>query len=139
VSSAFFFFAFLPPTEHAIADLYWIAFQDDRRIHQVVVYGLCVLETAQSISLTYDGFQQFVFGFGDPKSVHDSRDLWMSACIFDGFGECDSECFGYGPRLMAGLVALVFQLFFANRIRMLLPKGLKSTVITTSIVLVSQV
>jgi hypothetical protein len=82
-------YAFLPPTEHAIADLYWIAFQDDRRIHQVLVYGLCILETAQSISLTHDGFQQFVYGFGDPASVNDSRDVWANTCILDGFGECE--------------------------------------------------
>ncbi|KAK7028002.1 hypothetical protein VNI00_015089 [Paramarasmius palmivorus] len=57
--------------------LYWIAFQTDRRIHQTLVYGLYILETAQTISLTYDGFQQFVFGFSDPASVNNSQNLFF--------------------------------------------------------------
>ncbi|KAK7052951.1 hypothetical protein VNI00_004271 [Paramarasmius palmivorus] len=86
-------------------DAYWISFPEDRRIPQALVYTIYVLETAQTISLTCDAFQQFVFGFSDPASINNSQNSWLNACIVDG------------------IVALLYQVFFANRIRVLRPKN----------------
>ncbi|KAK7052925.1 hypothetical protein VNI00_004245 [Paramarasmius palmivorus] len=81
---------------------YWIAFPDDGLLTQALVYGIYLLESAQTFSLTYDAFQHFAFSTFDSTSVYSSKNEWWNTLILDG------------------VVALVFQVFFANRIRHLL-------------------
>ncbi|KAJ6513703.1 hypothetical protein C8R47DRAFT_1313819 [Mycena vitilis] len=39
-------------------------FQDDRRLIKLIVYGLALLDIAQTVMVTADAFHWFVFGFG---------------------------------------------------------------------------
>ncbi|ESK85585.1 hypothetical protein Moror_9999, partial [Moniliophthora roreri MCA 2997] len=96
--------------------LYWTAFPNDDLLSQTLVYGLYLLETAQTVLLTRDAFKAFVFGFGNAVSLAKVHNLWFNTYFLDA------------------LVALVFQVYFANRIRLLLPK---SKVIPGIIVLLS--
>ncbi|ESK91182.1 hypothetical protein Moror_2948 [Moniliophthora roreri MCA 2997] len=84
--------------------IYWTAFPKKSRSVQALVYGVYLLETAQTILLTRDAFQSFVFGFKDPASVNDIQNLWLDIYFFDG------------------LVALLVQFYYANRIRVLLSR-----------------
>ncbi|ESK87191.1 hypothetical protein Moror_5862 [Moniliophthora roreri MCA 2997] len=97
--------------------LYWTAFPNDDLLTQTLVYGLYLLETAQTISLTHGASQPFVLGFAaDPASLTKVRNLWLDTYVLDA------------------LVALVFQVYFANRIHTLLPR---SKIIPGTIVLLS--
>uniref|UniRef100_A0A0W0G0L4 DUF6534 domain-containing protein n=1 Tax=Moniliophthora roreri TaxID=221103 RepID=A0A0W0G0L4_MONRR len=85
--------------------LYWTAFPNDQLLTQILVYGLYILETAQTVSLTHNSFQTFVFGFEDPASLTKIHNLWIDTYFFDT------------------LVALIFQVYFANRIHNLLSRA----------------
>ena len=63
------------------------------------VYGLVLLETAQTAMVTNDALQWFAFGFGNVKALSKPVTSSVDAPIMDG------------------LVALVVQLFFSWRIR----------------------
>ncbi|EEB94006.1 hypothetical protein MPER_07263, partial [Moniliophthora perniciosa FA553] len=75
---------------------------NDSLYAQILVYCVYLLETAQTISLTYNAFQSLVFGFEDFVSLTKIYGLWLDTYAFDG------------------LVALIFQVYFANKIRILL-------------------
>ncbi|ESK87196.1 hypothetical protein Moror_5867 [Moniliophthora roreri MCA 2997] len=82
--------------------LYWAAFPNDSLYAQTLVYGVYLLETAQTISVTRNAFQSLVFGFEDFVSLTKLYNLWLDTYAFDG------------------LVALIFQVYFANRLHVLL-------------------
>lgn len=63
-----------------------------------LVYGLYVLETAQTILATYDAFQWFAYGFGNMIALSKPFTSSIDAPIMDG------------------ILALVVQLFFSWRI-----------------------
>ncbi|KAF9255455.1 hypothetical protein L218DRAFT_1081842 [Marasmius fiardii PR-910] len=81
--------------------IYYNAFPNDRTVIQVLVYGLYIVETGQTILITWDAFQDFVYGFGDPGTLREIRLLWLDTCLIDG------------------LVAFVVQTFYAYRIYLL--------------------
>ncbi|KAG7096063.1 hypothetical protein E1B28_006744 [Marasmius oreades] len=94
--------------------IYYNAFPNDRIRIQIVVYGLYIVETMQTVIITWDAFQNFVFGFGEPGVINFKRNLtWLDVCLVDG------------------LVAFVVQTFFAHRIYVLS----KSKLITAAIML----
>ncbi|ESK85590.1 hypothetical protein Moror_10004 [Moniliophthora roreri MCA 2997] len=84
---------------------YWTAFPNDTLYARILVYGIYLLETTQTVLLTHDAFRTFVFGFMDPSSVDDIHNLWLDVYLFDG------------------LVASCVQVFYAYRIRVLLSKS----------------
>ncbi|KAG7097841.1 hypothetical protein E1B28_005156 [Marasmius oreades] len=97
--------------------LYYIAFQNDRTAVKAIVYGVYLVETAQVFMITYDAFQNFVYGFGQPGALNKINLLSFDCCIIDG------------------AVACVVQTFFAYRIFLLS----KSKLLTGIIVLISLV
>jgi hypothetical protein len=87
----------------------------DKMWMQVLVYGLVLLETAQTAMVTNDAFQWFAYGFGDMIALSKPFTSSVDAPILDG------------------LVALIVQLFFSWRIWFLS----KSKVLSGAIGLVS--
>uniref|UniRef100_A0A0W0G0S9 DUF6534 domain-containing protein n=1 Tax=Moniliophthora roreri TaxID=221103 RepID=A0A0W0G0S9_MONRR len=85
-------------------DVYWTAFPNDSRSAQALVYGIYLLDTAQTFSLTYDALQTFAVGFSDPASVDKVHNLWLDTYLIDG------------------IVAFLVQVYYAKRILRLLPK-----------------
>ncbi|KAF9255456.1 hypothetical protein L218DRAFT_937646 [Marasmius fiardii PR-910] len=81
--------------------IYYNAFPNDRRGIQAMVYGLYVVETVQTVMVTWDAFQNFVFGFGQPAALEEVHLVWLDCCITDG------------------IVAFVAQTFYAYRIYVL--------------------
>ena len=100
-------------------DLYYTAFPDDKKVCQSLVYGIYALEIAQTIMITHDAFQNFVYGFGEMSALDDLQVLWFDTAIVDGIGECarlvDSPFFL--NRLST--VAFMVQTYFAYRIYLL--------------------
>ncbi|ESK89430.1 hypothetical protein Moror_16149 [Moniliophthora roreri MCA 2997] len=85
--------------------VFWISFPQDALLARALVFGLYLLETVQTISLTHDSFQYFVYGFGDVASLRKWNNLWINVFAFNA------------------LVAPVFQFYFVNRIYILLSRS----------------
>ncbi|KAG7097847.1 hypothetical protein E1B28_005162 [Marasmius oreades] len=81
--------------------IYYNAFPNDRILVKAIVYGVYLVDTLQLFMITYEAFQSFVFGFGNPGSFEAINLLWFDCCIIDG------------------LIASVVQLFYAYRLFLL--------------------
>ncbi|KAJ8091613.1 hypothetical protein PM082_020843 [Marasmius tenuissimus] len=86
---------------HNSKDLYYNAFPNDALKFQLLVYGIYIVELAQTILVTHDVFEIFAYGYGSMKALNEIHLLWFHACI------------------LPGLVAFTVQVFFAYRIFLL--------------------
>ncbi|KAF9479641.1 hypothetical protein BDN70DRAFT_993351 [Pholiota conissans] len=77
---------------------YFQAFPKDRTALKALVYGVYILELAQTLLLTDTMWNAFGKSFGDPEELNDTGTTWLS--IF----------------LIGGLVALLVQVFYVYRI-----------------------
>ncbi|KAF8191973.1 hypothetical protein K438DRAFT_2136689 [Mycena galopus ATCC 62051] len=50
--------------------IYHVNFPKDKRLLKVLVYGIYLLDWAQTCSATYDAFQWFVYGWGDVPMLY---------------------------------------------------------------------
>ncbi|KAF9460010.1 hypothetical protein BDZ94DRAFT_1311874 [Collybia nuda] len=65
---------------------YYLAFPKDRLVLKGLVYGLCLMETAQSILIAHDLFKIFAFGYGNVAELIDPQLTWVIAPIMTGIG-----------------------------------------------------
>ncbi|PPQ69545.1 hypothetical protein CVT25_000862 [Psilocybe cyanescens] len=79
-------------------DLYRLAFTKDPFYCKALVYGIFILETAQTILGTRSLFQSLVYEYTDALSAEQVRDLWFSFPV------------------LGGIVTAIVQLFYARRI-----------------------
>ncbi|ESK93806.1 hypothetical protein Moror_13056 [Moniliophthora roreri MCA 2997] len=84
--------------------IYWLSFPNDTRVAQALVYCIYGLEISQTILLTHDAFQSFVYGFMDHTSVDRLHLMWLDTYLFDG------------------LIGFLVQVYFATRIHGLLSR-----------------
>ncbi|KAK0223764.1 hypothetical protein IW262DRAFT_1492718 [Armillaria fumosa] len=78
--------------------LYYLAFPNDRRFIKYLVYGIYVIEFAQTMLVAHDMFAMFGYGFGDVDALTRSNFNWPTVPI------------------MSAVVAGVGQVFYAYRI-----------------------
>lgn len=71
-------------------DLYYVAFPKDTWGPKTLVYCVFVLDTAQTILLTYDIFNTFATHFGDFELLNSLKNEWLSVPVFGGI--C-AQCF----------------------------------------------
>ncbi|KDR67926.1 hypothetical protein GALMADRAFT_105210 [Galerina marginata CBS 339.88] len=81
--------------------LYYIAFPKDRIHSKLLVYGLFVIETLQSMLIGRDMFLTFAIGFANVSELTNVNHSWFTMPILGGF------------------VASVVQFFYAYRIMVL--------------------
>ncbi|KIM49810.1 hypothetical protein M413DRAFT_21947 [Hebeloma cylindrosporum] len=67
--------------------LYYLAFGNDRASLKCLVYGIYILEIAQSVLVIESGFRTFVVGFGDVEGFNRVRTLWLSVPTMTAIGE----------------------------------------------------
>ncbi|KAF9017671.1 hypothetical protein BDZ89DRAFT_369959 [Hymenopellis radicata] len=78
--------------------LFFLSFSYNNRYIKIYVYGLYLLEWAQTILMTYDAFHWFVFGWGNRAALMDVSTKWMNV------------------PLMGGIISASVQLFFSWQI-----------------------
>ncbi|PBK66544.1 hypothetical protein ARMSODRAFT_939210 [Armillaria solidipes] len=78
--------------------LYYLAFPKDRQSTKCLIYGIYVVEFAQTMLVTHDAFAEFGYGFGDIDALTGMYFNWLTVPI------------------MGTIVAAVGQLFYAYRI-----------------------
>ncbi|KAF9258132.1 hypothetical protein L218DRAFT_1067158 [Marasmius fiardii PR-910] len=91
--------------------VYYNAFPNDRTAVKAIVYGVYLVETMQTIMITWEAFQNFVFGFGKMEALDAINLNWFVCCLIDG------------------AVAFVVQTYFAYRIHLLSRSKLLARVI----------
>ncbi|KAH9481559.1 hypothetical protein JR316_0006086 [Psilocybe cubensis] len=78
--------------------MYYMSFPKDRLYMKCLVYGLYLLEVAQTGIVTHDAFDGYAKGFGNLKALHSIHLEWLCVPIF------------------SGIVSGTVQIFFAYRI-----------------------
>ncbi|KJA15208.1 hypothetical protein HYPSUDRAFT_220158 [Hypholoma sublateritium FD-334 SS-4] len=78
--------------------IYYQAFPKDKKLLKCLVYGVYLLETAQTIFLTQTAWRMFAHGFGDISGINAIGTSWLSVCVING------------------IVAFLVQSFYAYRL-----------------------
>ncbi|KAJ8087668.1 hypothetical protein PM082_006503 [Marasmius tenuissimus] len=64
--------------------MYYTAFPKDVRWLQVLVYTVVLLDTSQTVMVTYDNYTTFAKGFGNMNRLNEVGLLWIDLCFVDG-------------------------------------------------------
>ena len=67
-------------------DMYHISFAQDRLFVKCVVYGVFVLEFAQTIVIAHDAFLAFARGFGRIEELNSVHTEWFATPMVSGVG-----------------------------------------------------
>ncbi|KAJ7472360.1 hypothetical protein B0H11DRAFT_2282904 [Mycena galericulata] len=78
--------------------IYHINFPKDKRVLKTLVYVVYVLDWAQTCSATYDGFQWFVYGWGNIPDLYDEYSSFLNIPI------------------LSSIIGAIVQIFFGWRI-----------------------
>lgn len=54
----------------------------------MLVYGIYLLETTQTILVTHDAFNGYAKGFGNLIDLNSAQLEWLAVPIFSGIGMC---------------------------------------------------
>ncbi|KAH9918047.1 uncharacterized protein B0H18DRAFT_681518 [Fomitopsis serialis] len=74
--------------------LYYVKFQKDHTFLQVLVYAILALEWIQTILLTVDAFDSFVYHYGDPAALTSTnRPGWFSLPLLCGLVSTPVQCY----------------------------------------------
>ncbi|KAK0485596.1 hypothetical protein EDD18DRAFT_673532 [Armillaria luteobubalina] len=73
--------------------LYYLAFPNDKQFIKYLVYGIYIVEFAQTIFLTHDAFAMFGYGFGDLDALTDIHFYWLFGPIMSAITACAGHTF----------------------------------------------
>ena len=102
--------------------MYFLAFPNDPRWTQILVYGVYTAEFVQTILITQTAFRSFAPGFGNIESINEEGNLWFTIPIMSSASACRTTIytsFPLTPCLLDAIVACVVQVFYAYRLRIL--------------------
>ncbi|KLO12195.1 hypothetical protein SCHPADRAFT_941385 [Schizopora paradoxa] len=89
--------------------IYHLAFPNDTRISKCLVYGVYLIETAQTVMLTHDAFNIYATHFGDFAVLNSAQLEWLGIPIFSGIVSCAVQMFyGYRVKMLSGSNVLAF-------------------------------
>ncbi len=69
-----------------VADVYYLAFPKDGRWTKLLVGGIYLLETVQTIIITHDAFNAYAKGYGNLNALGSAQLEWLAVPIFSGIG-----------------------------------------------------
>jgi len=78
--------------------IYHLAFPKDRLVTKLLVYGVYLVETTQTILVTHDAFNGYAKGFGSLTALNSAQLEWLAVPIFSGIVSCSVQMY-YGYRL----------------------------------------
>ncbi|KIJ36603.1 hypothetical protein M422DRAFT_34164 [Sphaerobolus stellatus SS14] len=73
--------------------LYYIGFPKDRLSAKLMVAGIIMIETLQTILVTHDVFNAYAAGFGDLNKLNDAQLEWLATPIISGIVSCSVQIF----------------------------------------------
>ena len=66
--------------------MYYLAFSNNRKFVKYLVYGIYILEFAQTILVAHDAFAVFGYGFGDLEALEGAHFNWFTVPIVVAIG-----------------------------------------------------
>ncbi|SJL10281.1 uncharacterized protein ARMOST_13665 [Armillaria ostoyae] len=73
--------------------LYYLAFPNDRRFTKYLVYGIYVIEFAQTMLVAHDAFAMYGYGFGDMDALTRINFYWLAGPIMSAVASCVGQVF----------------------------------------------
>ncbi|KAK0484809.1 hypothetical protein IW261DRAFT_858958 [Armillaria novae-zelandiae] len=73
--------------------LYYLAFPNDRRFTKILVYGIYVIESVQTMLVAHDAFAMFGYGFGDIDALTRVNFFWLIGPIMSAVASCVGQVF----------------------------------------------
>ncbi|KAK0241075.1 hypothetical protein EDD85DRAFT_1019950 [Armillaria nabsnona] len=73
--------------------LYYLAFPKDGTFTKSLVYGIYIVEFAQTMLVTHDAFAMFGYGFGDIETLTDMHFNWLTVPIMSAAAACVGQGF----------------------------------------------
>ncbi|KAK0486436.1 hypothetical protein IW261DRAFT_1559835 [Armillaria novae-zelandiae] len=73
--------------------LYYLAFPNDKKFTKYLVYGVYVVELAQTILASHDAFGLFGYDFGNFEAVTEVRLNWLTIPIMSASSACVGQIF----------------------------------------------
>ncbi|KAK0241077.1 hypothetical protein EDD85DRAFT_733852, partial [Armillaria nabsnona] len=73
--------------------LYYLAFPNDKKFTKYLVYGVYVVELAQTILASHDAFGLFGYDFGDFEALTEMRLNWLTIPIMSASSACVGQFF----------------------------------------------
>ncbi|KAK0484820.1 hypothetical protein IW261DRAFT_1458871, partial [Armillaria novae-zelandiae] len=73
--------------------LYYLAFPNDRRFVKYLVYGIYIIEFAQTMLVAYDAFAMYGYGFGDLDSLTRTGLSGLTVPIMGAVAACIGQFF----------------------------------------------
>ncbi|KAK0486502.1 hypothetical protein IW261DRAFT_1559916 [Armillaria novae-zelandiae] len=90
--------------------LYYLAFPMDRKFTKYLVYGLYIVEFAQTMIFTHDAFATFGYGFGDIEALTGMYSKWFTVPIMSAVSACIGQAF-YAYRIFVLSKSLIVPIF----------------------------
>ncbi|EKM52232.1 uncharacterized protein PHACADRAFT_198296 [Phanerochaete carnosa HHB-10118-sp] len=79
--------------------MYHLAFPNDRWTAKALVYGIYLLDTAQTILVTLDVVDMYAKNFGDVSGLDGMHNEWLAVPVFSSIGECCTVQLYYAYRI----------------------------------------
>ncbi|KAK0212252.1 hypothetical protein DFS33DRAFT_1269079 [Desarmillaria ectypa] len=73
--------------------LYYLAFPNDRQFTKCLVYGIYIVEVAQTILVSHDAFATFGYGFGDMEALIGMHFDWLTVPVMSAVAACVGQVF----------------------------------------------
>ncbi|KLO06629.1 hypothetical protein SCHPADRAFT_683320 [Schizopora paradoxa] len=84
--------------------LYYMAFPKDRLSIKMLVYGVYLIETAQTIIIIHDAFKAYAVGFGSFAAVESAQLEWLTTPTFTGIVSCSVQVYyAYRLSILSGM------------------------------------
>ncbi|KAK0226626.1 hypothetical protein IW262DRAFT_1363258, partial [Armillaria fumosa] len=90
--------------------LYYLAFPMDRKFTKYLVYGIYIIEFAQTMIFTYDAFATFGYGFGDIEALTGMYFNWFTVPIMSAVSAFIGQAF-YAYRIFILSKSLIVPIF----------------------------
>lgn len=108
------------PSHEDRSDMYHLSFPKDTWTPKLLVYGTYILETAQTIIVTYDIFNTYARHFGDLAALDQLQNEWIAIPFMTSISTTSSSVhFSTSPDHEFDTVSATVQLYYAYRIGIL--------------------
>lgn len=99
----------------ASPDWYYVSFPHDGRLPKSMVYGIYVIEFAQTVLVSHDAFTAYAKFYGNLNELNAMQNEWLTVPVMSSIGEPGSILV-YGHRPDVSRVSCSVQMYYAYRL-----------------------
>ncbi|GJE98660.1 hypothetical protein PsYK624_148950 [Phanerochaete sordida] len=95
--------------------LYYLSFPSDRTVNKALVYIVYIIEFAQTILVTHDGFRAYAAHYGDFQVLESAQLEWIAVPVMSGVVSCAVQMFyAYRASVLANSKLLALSIAFVS-------------------------